>query len=265
MIPIFAPCFLYYDLEFETDKNAEKNGTRMTQTLIDITCEYIKKHWGYSCDKKMVINLDSSREGKFSKHLIFSTNDFAFENNLHVGFLVKKICFDLISYISGEMENHEILSKFNKSDLDELFVETNKGKNLFIDSCVYTKNRHFRVYKATKFGKNSHLNLSSDCEYNFTKKLKTKDLNIFVCSLVSYLPRKMKMNLLRFDDNKKSEVINYSQRTKPYLSASLLTCRKSPYPELDKYISEYVKPGKIRDTKLIENKKYIIFEISGNR
>ena len=258
---------MYYDLEFETDLNTEKDGIRMTQTVIDITCKYIEKYWNYSCNKSVVINLDSSREGKFSKHLIFSTKDVAFENNSHVGYLVKMLCADLINFISCESAEHDILSSFCKTDLQELFVETNKGKKLFIDVNVYTKNRHFRVYKATKWGKNSHLVLAPDCEYIWEKKLKNKDLEIFVNSLISYLPKKKKLKLLSFDQNRKAKMQRYSLSAETRLTQSCIAKEypKSPYPALDKYISEYVKPGKIRITKYFEERKLIIFEILGNR
>ena len=179
----------------------------MTQSIIDITCAYIMKHWNYSCDRKSVINLDSSRTGKFSKHLIFSTNDVAFENNYHVGYLVKMICSDIIKFVENKNNKEdEILSKFKRQDLEELLVDTDKGKKLFIDTNVYTKNRHFRVYKATKWGKNSHLVLARDCEYVWDSKPKNKELGIFTKSLISYLPKKNKMQLFSFDENKKAQL-----------------------------------------------------------
>ncbi|XP_058797758.1 DNA-directed primase/polymerase protein-like [Phymastichus coffea] len=267
VIPENSPCFLYYDLEFNTEMNKDNNGIRMTQTVIDLTCEYIKKYWKYPCSRNEVINLDSSRVGKFSKHLIFHTKEVAFENNFQVGYLVKSICTDIINFVSCESTEHDILSKFDKSNLTELFVETNKGKKLFIDINVYTKNRHFRIYKATKWGKNSHLLHASDCEYVWNNTVKNKDMNIFINSLISYLPKKKKLMLLTFDENKKAQIQSYSQNAEARLKQSFM-CKeypKSPYPALNKYIAEFVQPGKIRDTKYMETRQLIIFEIIGNR
>ncbi|XP_014220526.1 DNA-directed primase/polymerase protein-like [Trichogramma pretiosum] len=268
VIPENTPCFLYYDLEYETEINKDKNGVRMTRTLIDITCAYIKQHWNYVCDRTMVINLDSSRPGKFSKHLTFSTKDVAFENNFHVGHLIKLICADLATFVDSDQETqHEILSKFDKKDLQELFVETDKGKKLFIDVNVYTKNRHFRVYKATKYGKNSHLIHAPDCEYIWENKSNNKEMEIFLKSMISYLPKKKRMKLLSFDEDKKAQLQTYSQYSQNNMARSFI-CKeypKSPYPCLDKFVSDHVKPGKIRDSKFNEKQRAILFEVMGNR
>ncbi|XP_014203752.1 DNA-directed primase/polymerase protein-like [Copidosoma floridanum] len=265
VIPELSPCFLYYDLEFEVDLNPDKDGVRMAQTLIHVTCEYIAYHWKCSCDRRAVINLDSSRPGKFSKHLIFSTSDFAFSNNYHVGYLVKMICSDLVDYVSRESAQHDVLSKFSKESLEELFIETNKGKKLFVDLNVYTKNRHFRVYKATKWGKHSHLQQAPECQYSWPKKPKSKEMEIFLNSLVSYMPRKKKLQLLSFDQDKKSKILSYSQHTEMKQNYAPKEYAKSPYPVLDKYISELIKPGKVRDSKFFEIRQLIIYEIVGFR
>lgn len=267
VIPENSPCFLYYDLEYETDLNKESDGIRMTRTIIDVTCEYIMKHWNYPCNRSMVINLDSSRPGKFSKHLIFSTKDVAFENNFHAGYLVKMIANDIINFLTNEGTENDILSKFSRADLQELLVETNKGKKLFVDLHVYTKNRHFRIYQATKWGKNSHLLHATDCEYIWSKRPKSKDMEIFINSLIAYLPKKKKLNLLSFDGHDKvAKVQSFAQYKEKHSTA--FTFRKfppCPYPALDRYMSCFIKPGKIRDTKYQEDKKLIVFEVFGNR
>ncbi|XP_001603706.1 DNA-directed primase/polymerase protein isoform X1 [Nasonia vitripennis] len=267
VIPESSPCFLYYDLEFETDINKEKDGVRMARTVIDVTCAYIAKYWQYSCNRHMVINLDSSRPGKFSKHLIFSTKDVAFENNFRVGYLVKMICTEITNFLSDPSAVHDVLSNFNRADLEELFVETNKGKRLFVDTNVYTKNRHFRVYKATKWGKNSHLVQAPDCEYTWNKCPKNKEMEVFINSLVSYLPNKKKLRLFSFDQNKQAQTQCYAQSAEGRLQKTSLFKEfpKSPYPALDRYVSDFVKPGKVRDTKYNESIQIITYEIVGNR
>jgi hypothetical protein len=266
VIPENSPCFLYYDIEFETDRNQDKDGIKMTKTLIDITCEYLTKYWNYHCEKSMIINLDSSRDGKFSKHLIFSTKDVAFKNNFVLGNLVKKICSDIINFVSSNNTEIEALNKFSKADLQELFVETSKGKKLFIDLNVYTKNRHFRIYKATKWGKNSHLVHASDCTCHWNKKSKkTNDYDVFVNSLVSYLPKVKKLNLLNFGETT-SQTQYYTQNTKAG-SKQCLNSKiypESSYQAVNNFISNLVKPGRIREIKHAAS-NHLIFEIIGNR
>lgn len=265
MIPENAPCFIYFDLEFVKELNLDRNATRMTKTLIDITCSYLQKHSNYSMKLDRIIDLDSSRKDKFSKHLIFSSVDVAFANNYQVGRFVKKISRDILKFLSGENEKSEILENFDKTCIEELFIVTDKGdKKLFMDLSVYSRNRHFRVYKATKWGQHSFLRLAKECTFGKAEGL--MDIDIFYSSLVSYHPRKNKLKLMDFNEVEQEDV---KIKIKHFSSHSNNAITKehspSPYPLLDNFIAEYVNPGKIRESKYIEHKKVIIFEIVGNR
>ena len=62
------PCKLYFDLEFEIKHNRNKDGSRMTQVLVELVTKTLKS---FGISSKDVVSLDSSSEMKFSKHLIF--------------------------------------------------------------------------------------------------------------------------------------------------------------------------------------------------
>lgn len=235
----------------------------MSHTLIDIICAYLSKHYAYPCSKCNVVILDSSNDTKFSRHLIFCIKDIAFKNNYHVGRFVKTVCADIIRISSHNNSTHDVLSLFKKECIDELLVNTEKGKKLFIDTGVYTKNRHFRIFKATKFGKQRYLEHAPDCTHIPTKEYKDSDLGIFLDSLVSYFPNKKNLILLQFDENKTPLAQLYTSYAKDaFVSQDHV---ESPYPALDNYIVEVVKPGKIRMSKYLENKHLVIYEIVGNR
>lgn len=50
-------------------------------------CDKLMEVYGIECCVKNVLNLDSSTEEKFSRHLIFMLPNAAFKDNIHVGML----------------------------------------------------------------------------------------------------------------------------------------------------------------------------------
>jgi len=121
-------------------------------------------------DDDKIIQLDSTTEEKFSRHLIFHLpNDTLFENNSHVGNFVGKLIKTIKEKNKGSSTEvvENMGNNFEKLNFDEegaeLFIDglhvygkDNKIKN-FIDTSVYTKNRCFRLPFSSKFGKTSKL------------------------------------------------------------------------------------------------------------
>ncbi|KAK0169151.1 hypothetical protein PV327_002897 [Microctonus hyperodae] len=268
VIPDGAPCLLYLDLEFRLDLNKNSNGPRMTKTLIDIICVYIKNYWGIICNETNVLNLDSTRDKKFSRHVIFRIKSTAFMNNIHVGRFIKIICADIEEYLAADgCAFHNILSYFKREHLEELIVETDKKRKLFIDTGVYTRNRQFRIYKATKWGKLSHLRLAKENKYMPIEELENKELGIFLESLISYFPDKKKMLFLEINENSKIDACKYTQynQRKELQEYPNNQNKESLYPAIDKFILDLVHPGTIRAIKFFEESQTITYEIVGNR
>lgn len=48
-------------------------------------CEKLMELYGVKCTTDDVLNLDSSTDDKFSRHLIFNLQNAAFKDNIHVG------------------------------------------------------------------------------------------------------------------------------------------------------------------------------------
>lgn len=48
-------------------------------------CRALQQFYRVSCSAEDVLNLDSSTNEKFSRHLIFQLRDVAFKDNIHVG------------------------------------------------------------------------------------------------------------------------------------------------------------------------------------
>lgn len=252
------------DLEFLLELNPESNGSRMTKTLIDILCAFILKEWHLPCNKTNIINLDSTNNEKFSRHLIFAIKDVAFKDNFHVGRFMKYVCMEITNYLNNTKTQHDILSTFNKINIEELFIYNAKSeRKLFIDLGVYTKNRHFRIYKSTKWGKNSHLEISSDSKYILPNGYKDRELEFFINSLVTYFPRKKDLILLEFANDEARVIRHFNKEQGEQINISQST--SSQYPEIDKYISNIIKPGKIRVCRYKEKWRTLYYEINGYR
>lgn len=187
----------------------------------------------------------------------------AFKDNSHVGKFIKTIYNDIMLYLHSDAQSHGILNRFNKADIKEMLVETNHGKKLFVDNSVYTKNRQFRVYLSTKWGKQSYLTVSADCMHNPINKCREKELGIFLDSLISYFPNKQNLILLEFFNRSDIKAQLYSKIPMQYSHEG--NNQISPYPEIDRYVSSLVDPGKIRIVKYFDKTNILRYEIYGNR
>ncbi|KOC59166.1 Coiled-coil domain-containing protein 111 [Habropoda laboriosa] len=264
IIPECHPCRLYLDLEYSIELNSKSDGPSMTDTIINVFSSYLLAYWHIPCNKYNVVNLDSSTDEKFSRHLIFNVKNVAFKDNYHVGRLVKSVCQDILDYVSLDVKSHDILCNFEKAKLERLIVETKKGKGLFVDTAVYTKNRHFRIYKSTKWGKKSNLIISDDSKYIPTILSKDKELNIFLDSLITYFFAKKDLMLLECAENgalvtkpfkREIERNRCFQHDYSYSSHSIL----------DKYISNLIYPGKVRACKYRRSSNLSVYQTSGYR
>lgn len=266
VIPEHCPCRLYLDLEYSTELNTDSDGPSMTSTVIDVFCAYLLARWGLPCNRCNVLNLESSTGAKFSRHLIFNVKHVAFKDNYHVGRLVKSICNDIVHYLWSEQkqDRHDVLSCFDRGRLESLIVQTKRGKRLFIDTAVYTRNRHFRIYKSTKWGKQSNLIISDDCKYIPSNVRNDKELSIFLDSLISYFPAKTDLILLECTEGGTAEVkcLKGDAQRNNYRESNDASSR---YPILDRHVSDIISPGKIRTCRHFESAKVLVYETTGYR
>ncbi|XP_051474918.1 DNA-directed primase/polymerase protein isoform X3 [Apus apus] len=85
VIPEKDACKLYFDLEFYKPANPGADGKSMVAKLIELVSEKLKEFYDVTCAAKDVLNLDSSTDEKFSRHLIFLPQKTVFKDNIHVG------------------------------------------------------------------------------------------------------------------------------------------------------------------------------------
>ncbi|NXB69445.1 PRIPO protein, partial [Donacobius atricapilla] len=91
VIPEKDACKLYFDLEFYKPVNPDADGKSMVMKLIELVSQKLKELYDVSCSSKDVLNLDSSTDEKFSRHLIFLPQKTVFKDNSHIGNFVRTI------------------------------------------------------------------------------------------------------------------------------------------------------------------------------
>ena len=246
VIPQGAPCKLYFDIEFQKSKNPGRNGTGGLATFIQFVRDQLESVLGMVCPLKDVVDLDSSSEAKFSHHVIFKTA--VFENNYECGAFVQYLCNHLHPDVKEEIT----------------FLDSSNKKTLFVDGAVYTKNRNFRTFHSSKFGKTAVLELS-----DWSKSILDPpicDKKVFRDSLVTCI------------DTTGNRVLNFSGKQMLYSNLEKRMPRKSlpgqnrseyqtsPFPEVDDYIKSLLDlPGYIRKSLWKPQEQALEYEIAGYR
>ncbi|GAB2221973.1 hypothetical protein Droror1_Dr00013170 [Drosera rotundifolia] len=266
------PCHIYFDLEFNKRENGDKNGDQMVDLLLEVTFEVLLDKYSLEGNHDWVIELDSSTQEKFSRHLVIRIPRAAFKDNSHVGAFVAEVCSRLHSSCEED-------SRFR-----QLFISkdsTEPTLQLFVDNAVYSRNRCFRLALSSKAGKTSMLLP--------TGRSKCKDMNeeeMFMASLIcnmdddceKLLICKMEvdcMKTLHFDTE-----VNYNYRKisntshehpnfcTPEVSGTYFM-GQSPFPALDAFIESVGSigsvSGKIRCWYFFSQYDLMVYSMSRNR
>lgn len=186
LIPEGTPCRLYFDLEYSKECNqisTQESEMLMTE-FIDELCHEFRLVHDITMNRSCVVDLESSTEKKFSRHLIIHLpNGELFADTYSAGVFVKRFVGRLVYELSTGMlaTRHVTLAKclFVKNQstrsAEQKSVESEKsgdtlyrvadnqqeregGKMIeklscFVDLGVYTRNRLFRLMGSTKWGK----------------------------------------------------------------------------------------------------------------
>ncbi|KAL2098072.1 hypothetical protein ACEWY4_007279 [Coilia grayii] len=284
VIPEGAVCKLYFDLEFQRVWNPSLDGEKMVALLIQYVCKKLDEVYGLKCSSGDVLNLDSSTEDKFSRHLIFLLPNAAFKDNSHIGSFIHTILTPVLKLASksshleensaaftSDQQSTEPLASIEHSpigdggmlgspqakrrkpgedDLSFLLVNNKEGQTqLFVDLGVYTKNRNFRLYKSSKLGKNAAFMVAKDNQFSpKPDKHVTMEENIFLASLISNV-RYTGQRILMWD----APEFRNTKGTEPEVSSRAYThtdClgghQHSPYRDVDDFVLTLVCKDDIR-------------------
>jgi len=147
-----TPCHLYFDLEYSKKANPDIDGEKLVDRLVELLEEELRATNEIDASafdpKKHVVELDSSNERKFSRHLVIQLparagdlGNQVFLNNSHCAHFVRK----LWARIEARRKEDSLC--------DAMFVHKEPGDDRvdsFIDLGVYSRNRVFRLYLSSK-------------------------------------------------------------------------------------------------------------------
>lgn len=165
-----APCRLYFDLEFSKAANPSISSDIsevLMEEFVRELCEEVRTIHGIHLDRSCIVDLDSSTEKKFSRHLIVHLpNGELFADSCSAGVFAKRFVGRLAEEVATGVlaARRAVLAKhlFVNSQASSCTVQDIKQQNAtfdhrnatcFVDLGVYTRNRLFRLIGSTKFGK----------------------------------------------------------------------------------------------------------------
>ena len=146
-----TPCHLYFDLECSRVANPEVDEARgdvLINHLVDLVREELMHTDEIDATNfdvsEHVIELDSTSETKFSRHIVVRLPDGQmFENNAQCRYFVQKLWRRVES---RRDEDERCRALFLKKD-----TESEDATEPLIDMGVYTRNRVFRLYLSNKY------------------------------------------------------------------------------------------------------------------
>jgi DNA-directed primase/polymerase protein len=262
------PCKLYFDLEFSIPANPTLNGLTLVDQLLDQVIAQLRATWpDHVTTKDDILLLDSTSAVKFSIHVLFPT--IVFVNNQIMGDWVRDFYDNKLT--PGERNSMTVKKVVSDMNEDDLATSTTTSCSL-IDFGVYTKNRNFRLYLSTKFGKATRLELAETDL--FSVRLleqhggsQNYDLrrNIFLASLITWVNEALSPLDWPADcqiaDVSSKMTENPTRRVKSAIAERSLTSSSSPYPEIDAFVKQIVDPGFIRKCIFQEVVVYIFLNL----
>lgn len=138
----------------------------MAEFILEL-CSQFMLMYSIALTRDSIVDLDSSTEKKFSRHLIVHLpNDELFMDAQAAGSFAKQF----VSRLADELADGSLEGR-HPTLANHLFVKTKDPTKTtcFVDLGVYTRNRLFRLMGSSKFGKSSAaaLRIASANKYQF--------------------------------------------------------------------------------------------------
>lgn len=265
------PCHLYLDLEFSIVDNPTKDGQMAVDAVVSLLREEAQNQLGVHLEDSGILELDSSTETKFSRHLIIRLPGAAFATNIHIGAFIQSLCKRAQEERALDPRCGALFVK--KGDVDDA---------CFIDTGVYTRNRAFRLHLSSKAGKNAVLMP--------TRRYGTSGLRperIFMDALICNVTPEAR--LIRCFDESSGDAAAAATAAAGRASAragrglsrgsgallgsdgtTVPHMGPSPYPDIDAFIASVCSnleggPGSIRSWVSLDDGAVLLYNIKGNR
>jgi hypothetical protein len=260
VVPSGAPCRLYFDIEFKTAENADVDGLIAVDTLIDYINHSVQIEYDIKCDRRHVIQLESSTEERFSQHLIYHLPGALFQDNQHCKRFVRKIMASAREALTGMSDKYTKDYPCNK--LVSMFIQS-KGNpsSTLVDLLVYNNNQHFRLLHSSKLARESRLFVSDESCY----PLPTGPvlLETLICPSQHEVDTS-KMLTFEIEENLKIW-------TESRCEVALCKSATSRYPQLDQFVRNFLqsdpnyKGSSISSLREYSNEKSITYFINNSR
>ena len=227
---------LYFDLEYQKQFNQSIDGEQMVIALVD-TVEELS---GDNIRCEDLVQLDSTTDKKFSRHLIFRT--IAYHDNAQIGNFARKV-------VDAILAKDEKLMNVYKSEQEVV---------PFVDLSVYTRNRCFRLAGSSKYGLTAAL-------HPVNGKGISKDLFMrsLVCAIEPHVG--LRGSVMPLERNISTGGM-YTNRNESSTGNGYERNRTaSPFPRLDEYIMQMVGPrkGDIYGVTIVATSETVIYAIKG--
>ncbi|NXK92176.1 PRIPO protein, partial [Formicarius rufipectus] len=294
VIPEKDACKLYFDLEFYKPANPGADGKSMVAKLIELVSQKLKELYDVNCSTKDVLNLDSSTDEKFSRHLIFLPQKTVFKDNIHVGNFVRTVLQPAMRLMESkaaatvipEAAGHVFQCSAEAVGLDGSLTNLTAAKDA-------SKGLPAVVHKTNDM-EMSHQGENLDFSFLIVNG-KEGDKQLFVDLGVYTKNRNFRMYksskagknvILKIaEDNKFIPTCekNVSLEEAYFLSSLICNCvsvacvltdsmegyQGSPYPEIDNFVCSLVNKdglqGGIRQWNYFSLKEILVYDISGYR
>lgn len=147
------PCHLYVDVDMDRTLNPEVDTERerwmQTEFLAECRTCILELGMVSSTNDIRVVTLDSSKDGKLSKHFIIKLSKACFTNNYHCGAFVRRIRNRLLRKHGMPIEKNPFFVWKREKDRKNP-GNTVQVLDFYADLAVYTQRRNWRLYGSTK-------------------------------------------------------------------------------------------------------------------
>ncbi|GAB4817437.1 hypothetical protein N2152v2_004483 [Parachlorella kessleri] len=241
------PCHLYFDLEYAVADNPGCDGPAAVDALLGLVAQLLQDKFSLQMEDSWVLELDSSTDAKFSRHVIIRAPGAAFGNNLHVGAFVRELCCR-----AGEARQAH-----SSCPAARVFVKKGTQETLLVDLGVYTRNRAFRLYLSSKAGKDAVL----DCTGRFGGASLTQQ-EVFQRGLICDVDPFATL-LTCFDESREAAAGTAGT------PGTAVQYGPSPFPQIEEFITSVCKEGgsagSVRSWALLDGGSLLLFSMRGNR
>ena len=222
------PCRLYFDVDYPQVPPYYTVGSITVDCLIRYVNHCLNVQFGKQCSRSDVVILDSSTNEKFSQHIIYPA--VIFRNNTECGYFVKALADAARIKMLGEGDT--LFTSGYGYDVDFLFQSGERDGAFLADLGVYTRNRHFRLWRSSKLERNIPLVVAEESKYSIVSAEQ-----IFNDSIVAApgVPSNSRA-ILRFEAPERVKPPNSGDSSRPSV-----TSEATAHPHLYTFVRDHIR------------------------